>query len=94
MYCARVEAVKAAVGRILVGRGSRSVVGKLSERSPSLPAVLLIVAGHAEVLLTCLDSSFTKSVCLGLVGSRKAEYYSKFIVEFFEKLSGELGTTV
>ena len=53
-----------------------------------------IIAVYAEVLLRCLDRSFTESICLRVVGSRKAEYYANLLVEFIAELGGELGTTV
>ena len=67
--CARVEAIETSVGGEFVGSGRCGVVGKFSKWEPCSPPVLPVMAVDAEVLLQCLDGSFTESVSLGVVGS-------------------------
>ena len=52
------------------------------------------MAADAEVLLECLDCSFTKSICLRVVGGRKARVDVELSVKLFKELRGKLRTKV
>ena len=71
-----------------------SVVGKLSQWEPCLPAVLSVVAVDAKVLLACLDTSSDEADCVWVVGDGWEQVNVVFWLPLWEELGGEVWTTV
>ena len=71
VYSVWMKAIETSVWGEFVGLGGCGIVGKFCKRLPCWPAVLPIVSIDAKVLLECPDSLFTKSICLGVGGSRE-----------------------
>jgi len=67
---ARVLAILATVGGVLMGGMGCRIIGKLGEYQPSFPLFLPIMAEDPKVLFECLDGSLTESISLWVVGSR------------------------
>ena len=70
------------------------VIGKFCKRYACSPTVWPIMAVDVEVLLKCLDCSFTESICLWMVGSREVWVDIELSVNLCEELKGKLQATI
>ena len=71
VYVVSIKVIKTSVEEEFVGSGSCRIIGQFCKRAECLPARLPILGLEAEVMLKCLDGSFTESICVCIVGSSK-----------------------